>query len=195
MEQDSEKFEWNKKREDAAYLVANDEISDEAIAEQLKIGRTTLFRWKKHPVFAARVNEIVGIQRQVILSRGIADKVKRVEQQNDRWKRMRRVINERAAEYEGKKIAGGESGLLVRTFKIVGTGPGAYEVEEFAVDTGLLRELREIEKQAAQEVGDWTEKHEHKVDDASLSDEQRVTRIAALLERARARRDGSADSE
>jgi hypothetical protein len=31
-------------------------------------------------------------------------------------------------------------------------------VEEYQVDTGLLKELREHEKQAAQELGQWSEK-------------------------------------
>jgi hypothetical protein len=31
-------------------------------------------------------------------------------------------------------------------------------VEEYEVDTGLLKELREHEKQAAQELGQWSDK-------------------------------------
>jgi hypothetical protein len=35
----------------------------------------------------------------------------------------------------------------------------SVEVEEYAVDTGLLKEFRELEKLAAQENGQWTERH------------------------------------
>ena len=33
-------------------------------------------------------------------------------------------------------------------------------IEEFLIDTGLLREMREHEKQAAIELGEWAEKRE-----------------------------------
>ena len=48
----------------------------------------------------------------------------------------------------------------MRTLKQLGRGDEAETVEEFRVDTGLLKELRETEKQAAQELGQWAEKHE-----------------------------------
>jgi hypothetical protein len=35
----------------------------------------------------------------------------------------------------------------------------SVEVDEYAVDTGLLKEFRELEKLAAQENGQWTERH------------------------------------
>jgi hypothetical protein len=53
--------------------------------------------------------------------------------------------------------AGGETGLLVRQIKLAASGA---TVEEFAVDTGLLKELRAHQEQAAKELGQWTEKRE-----------------------------------
>lgn len=59
-----------------------------------------------------------------------------------------------------KDVPGGNTGLLVRTTKGIGSGDTFQIVDEYAVDTGLLRELREHEKQAAQELGQWIDKSE-----------------------------------
>jgi hypothetical protein len=37
------------------------------------------------------------------------------------------------------------------------------EIEEYAVDTGLLSEMRATKKQIAQELGEWEEKHSHTI--------------------------------
>jgi hypothetical protein len=44
--------------------------------------------------------------------------------------------------------------------KVVGAGPMAREIEEFAVDTGLVREIRAVHEQAAKELGQWVERSE-----------------------------------
>lgn len=54
-------------------------------------------------------------------------------------------------------VPGGKTGLLVREIKSIGAGPNSREVEEYKVDTGLLKELREHERQAAIELGQWQE--------------------------------------
>lgn len=71
---------------------------------------------------------------------------------------MKQVIDERAIDPEMMKAAGGSTGLLVRKLKQIGSGENAELVEEFEVDTGLLKEMREHEKQAAQELGQWVER-------------------------------------
>jgi hypothetical protein len=57
-------------------------------------------------------------------------------------------------------VPGGRTGLLVRTIKSIGSGEKATTVEEFAVDTGLLREIRELELQVSKELGQFVEKHD-----------------------------------
>ena len=48
--------------------------------------------------------------------------------------------------------------MLVRRVKGLGRGDGFLLIESYEVDSRLLRELREHEKQAAQELGQWGEK-------------------------------------
>jgi hypothetical protein len=178
----TEKLEWNEQLERAALFVAQDSLTDEKIADELGIGRTTLHRWKKDPEFIKRVKQIVEEIQAAIVARGIAERQNRIDALNRRWGLMDAVISQRAKTL-ANVAGGGNTGLLVRQVKGVGSGEAFQLIEEYAVDTGLLREMREHEKQAAIEVGDWTEKREHKFNLSELSDEELLTleRITSKL--------------
>lgn len=157
-EQNGTRFLWTKAREKAALLVAEDARTDEEIATAVGVGRTTLHTWKQQPSFMARVEQHVATFREKIVARGIAERQNRVDALNDRWGRMQRVIEARAAEHwENPAVAGAEEGLHVRTVKLSATGK---EVEEYAIDTPLLKEIRAHEEQAAKELGQWTERQD-----------------------------------
>lgn len=85
----------------------------------------------------------------------LAAREKRLEALQDRHNRMVLVMSERAEDMA--EVPGGRSGLLVRQLKQIGNGPTAREVEEYKLDTGLLSEFREHEKQLAIELGQWSE--------------------------------------
>lgn len=157
---ETEKLEWNEQLERAALLVSQDVLSDEKIAEELGIGRTTLHRWKNDALFVGRVKQIIEEIKAAIVARGIAERQNRVDAYNDRWRKMQEVINQRAKAYAHVTV-GGNTGLIVKQTKGIGKGKDFQIVDEYAVDTGLLRELREHEKQAAIELDQWAERHEH----------------------------------
>ena len=78
---------------------------------------------------------------------------------HDRRDRLRAgldlLMTERGADMA--EAPGGSTGLLVRQYQ------GAQAMPVYKVDTGLLSllsELRALEKQAAEELGEWTEKRE-----------------------------------
>lgn len=150
-------FRWTTQRSEAASLLAEDELTDVEIAARLGIGRGTLGRWKQSPVFGAKVAELAREMGERSARYAIARKTRRVLGLDDRRNRMLRVIEERSADPSMQAVPGGQTGLLVRTVKSIGGGDNAREVEEYAVDTALLKELREVEKQAAQELGQLTE--------------------------------------
>ncbi len=154
-------FAWSGKTRRAAALVAEDVLTDAAIATQVKTHRATLDRWKRHPEFAARVAELVQKLGECAERFAIGRRHRRVAALDDRWEKMQEVIRRRGADKAYRRAPGGKTGLLVRTEKQVGAGDNARIVEEFAVDTALLKELREHERQAAQELGQWLDKHEH----------------------------------
>jgi hypothetical protein len=154
------------KQEKAVALLVDGKLSDEAIAKKLKVHRSTLDRWKRLPKFVAREQELRGRVREAITDASIAIKQNRVNSLADIHARMQRVIDARAKEHS--KVPGGDTGLLVRSYKVIGTGPTAYEVEEYTVDTALLREMRETKKHIAIELGEWVEKHDVKTDSRKL---------------------------
>jgi len=76
----------------------------------------------------------------------------------DRRRRLRRVIAERAVFAEHQDVPGGTTGFVVTRRRQLGkNGP---IVKEHKVDVALLRELREISKQIAIELGQWVEKRD-----------------------------------
>jgi hypothetical protein len=87
------------------------------------------------------------------------NKQNRLDAYNRRWKLLHDVIDGRAEEMQGE-AAGTGTGLLVHQVKSIGFGPNNHTVDEYAVDTGLLKAMLELEKQAAVETGQWSEKHE-----------------------------------
>lgn len=158
MAQNVTEFQWTTTRERAAQLVADDVLSDEHIASQLGLNRRTLARWKLQPAFKQRVEEHLTAARELIRAEGIANRQNRVDALSDRWNRLHQVIAARAEDLQA--VPGGSTGLLVRQLKSIGVGENNQVVEEYIVDTGLLAELRNHERQAAQELGQWTEKRE-----------------------------------
>jgi hypothetical protein len=116
----------------------------------------SLKSWSAAFGWQARLSEVADEERQAIVAQGIAARQNRVDAYGDRWALMRQVITERAGDRDLAEVPGGRTGLLVKNFKTA----GGVIVEEFAVDTGLLREMREIEKQAAQDLGQWVERQE-----------------------------------
>lgn len=209
-------FRWNPTRDRAAELVADDHLTDEAIAAQLRVSRRTLAYWKRHPAFAARVAERRAAQRAAIEAEGITNKQNRVAILQDRHDRIQRLIEARAADM-ADGVPGGDTGLLVREAKVVkvyevkAAAPAVDEdgapgpegtpvvipqkrvelVYEYTVDTALLREDRATLEQAAKELGQLTDKQEITgKDGAPLVD------LATLMQRARAaraRREAGAD--
>lgn len=151
-------FTWNPNSEKAAQLIADGQLSLGQIAEEVGVDRRTLWNWRQIPAFAARVEEHLDEFRDEVLRRGIAVRERRVKALNHRWNQMQALINARAEAMAD--VPGGSTGLLAHDVKGIGKGADFERVDVYLFDAALLRELREHEKQAAQELGQWTEKHE-----------------------------------
>ena len=153
-------FEWTAARERAAALLADGELTGEEVADEVGVNRWTLWSWRRQPEFAARVRQITERAAEELERYAIARKVRRMRSYDERWRELQRVIAERAAGPAMQSVPGGKTGLLVRRVKSIGAGVNVREVEEYELDTGLLKELRGLEKQAAVEAGQWATKHE-----------------------------------
>jgi hypothetical protein len=153
-------FEWTVARERAAALLADGEFTDQEVADEVGVSRWTLWSWRQHPEFAARVRQITERAGEELGRHAIARKLRRMAAYDRRWRALNRVIEGRAADPAMRGVPGGETGLLVRTVKVIGSGEAAREVEEYKLDAALLKELRELERQAAEEAGQWGTKHD-----------------------------------
>lgn len=158
MAQEPSDFTWASPQVDAAQLIAEGRLTQEDVAARVGVSLSTLKRWLRVSEFADRVDSLVDDYRKAVRRRGLAILERRVESVNDRWLRLRRVIEERADDPDMAEVPGGRTGLIVKDYKTVGAGESATVMPIYSVDTALLKEIREHEKQAAQELGQWTEK-------------------------------------
>ena len=78
----------------------------------------------------------------------IAQQVERIAALDDRWQRQRSLIEIRSKDTRFKE-PGYETGLLVHQLKAVGD----EIVDTYQVDTGLLAEMRNTERAAAEQLG------------------------------------------
>jgi hypothetical protein len=184
---DDAPFTWGAKQTQAAVFVAEDEITDEEIAKRVKTSRRTLARWKTAPEFRERVDELRADLEASALRVPIAKRYRRMAAINDRWKRMDAVIAARAEAMDGE-APGAETGLLVKTVIERSTKDGVSVSVTYAIDAPLLREMREIEKHAAVETGQYAERREITGRDGKpiaieegLSDEERAARLLAAI--------------
>lgn len=170
-------FKWTRVTQSAAQAVADGRESDVEIIARFNVAERTFYNWRKHPDFVARVAGLVERTRLALQERGIAVKENRVDALVARQKLLLQVIAARAIEHSA--APGGATGLLVMQVKGIGRGLDFERVEEYAVDTGLLHEMREIEKQAAIELGEWEERVTNTIE-GTLPDADLARAIAAL---------------
>jgi hypothetical protein len=152
-------FRWTSKREQAAALVAQGNLPIPRIAESVGVSSRAINWWKRRPEFVARVEEHVDATRVAVRDRAISDRAGRLDALQERWHLLQLLMCSRAREM--KDVPGGETGLLVKRLRFTRVSGGRalqlQEVPDYQVDYQLLRELREMERQASMEMGQWGE--------------------------------------
>jgi hypothetical protein len=147
-------------REAARWLGAG-KLNDAEVARAAGISVRTLVRWKKLPEVRKAAEAAGRAWREKAKKFGIGDPDRRLYQLNDRWRRLQHIIEQRSRAEIFKDAPGGKSGLLTVTFKqqthtdYSGEKPVRISelVPEYAVDTGMLAEMRALERAAAVELG------------------------------------------
>lgn len=159
-------FPWSEQAESAAVFCAEGFLSDAQIARKVKVSRSTITRWRRHPEFRSRLMEHVAEFRERALAHGIARIDHRLDHANRRHEAMSRLIVARGKAMKGE-APGAETGLLERRLRYVtvkvekGNGDTFTESQplyEYTFDAALVRELASIEKQVAQDTGQWSNK-------------------------------------
>lgn len=160
------------KRERAAVLLAEDELSDEVIAGAVDVARRTLARWKLEPDFAALVGDNVGRIQAGMLKLAIAKKYKRVEVLDMLHTKHLRALELRAEriavelsaedtpETATRKFFGSFipaeaiTGLFVKKETVLANGMKSVE---WVYDAAIVKTICSLEEQAAKELGQWEE--------------------------------------
>lgn len=153
-------FKWSDERRTAALLLAEGNLTDAQVATKAGVSRSTIWSWKQVPEFAETIERHLEEFRQEVRRRGLACRDRRIRALNERWGQLQRIVEERANDPTMTDVPGGTTGLLLHHVKSVGAGEKAKVIDFYEVDAGLLKELRELEKQAAQELGQWVERQE-----------------------------------
>lgn len=153
-------FKWSAAKEKAALLVALDELTNNKIAEEADVTNKTLWQWKQKPEFQSRVDEHQKAIFERIRRHGLGTADNRVKHMQRRHELLNQITAERSASPEMEDVPGGKTGLLVHNVKSVGAGMSAERVDLYEVDAALLKEQRDIERQIAQELGQWTDKRD-----------------------------------
>src|SRR5437868_822079 len=102
-------FRWDKLKSRAAVQLAEGRLTDDEIAAAANVTSRQLIRWKHHPAFAARIDQHVAALDEAAGRRAIARRMARVQALDDRWNRMRSVIEERAQDPSMLAVPGGSS--------------------------------------------------------------------------------------
>ena len=148
----------NSKHEHFALLVAKGVSASKAyvsVGYSVKGSAPSASRLLTNAKVCARIRELQETLSAGTIALEISSRNARVQALQNRWDRMRRVIDERAASPDFAEVPGGTTGLLVKDYK----GKDA-DTPVYKVDISLLAELRAHEQQAAEELGQWSEKRE-----------------------------------
>lgn len=138
----------------AAELLARNELSIEEAAEQVGVPAERLREWLKSRSFARLIEEAWHNDLAISSAFWTALRSERVKRLQDIANRLLSIITEREKAYT-TGVPGARSGLLAQKI-VVNTRTGAQSTEWY-VDTALVRELREVLKHIAIELGQWEE--------------------------------------
>jgi transposase-like protein len=181
----------NPKREQAAQLISEGQYEYGEIAEKLGVDRKTLHRWRNDPRFVARVDHLSREFSESTKQLAIRRKDYRISVLNRLHTKLVNLIEQRAADSTVKDAAGGDQGLIVKQFKVSGDN----QVTEYVFDRAVLQELRAVQEQAAKELGQLTEKHEHKISSLKDLSDDELASIAAELDGAGEVESGSSEGD
>lgn len=146
---------YRQQRDQAACFLADGSKSLVEIAKTVGVSEMTLARWRKDHEFVAKVQQYQAEWRERVKRDGIADRLRRVEGQVRRHRKLERIIDARAEASAGEAnpAPGADTGLLVKRLKSVGYGDSAQIIEEWSIDDAALKEMRGLEEAVAIELG------------------------------------------
>jgi hypothetical protein len=143
-----------------AKAVAEEEIRKFGVAQRLKRVQFQDERWagcraiikSRKAAATQQAKEHTKFQAEISKKRIELDCA---DEHTEDWKALKAQLNELERLDPGPLHPGQETGLLVKTVTYTKTGKKV----EWSVDTPLLREISNLEKHCATDIGEWSENH------------------------------------
>ena len=140
-------------QESAAILAAEDDLSDNEIAQHCGITRRTLMRWEKQSAIQQKIDEHLRLSKQNFERQMIVERQMRIADMAVMLQKLKDIIWERAKTPEMRGVPGGSTGLMRRR-KVSFRKPHG-PLFDYELDTGLLRESRRLLVAVAKALGQW----------------------------------------
>lgn len=141
-------------------MICEEGMTTTQVAESVGYPPSVVRMWLRRDDYQAKIREYHELFEEQMMQLSVAQKSRRIADLQTLLNKQKQVIDERATAYSHIPVGGG-SGLLVKQTKSVGTGPTAYEVSEYVYDSAIVKDILSIHKQAAIELGQWSEKSEN----------------------------------
>jgi hypothetical protein len=149
-------------RTEIVRLACEEGLSNSAIGQKLGYSPATIRTWLERPEYKEAVKTYYAILEEETFRLAGVTKAKRVQQYQELLDALWSLKQQRGEAYSHID-SGGDTGLLVKQVKTVGTGQNAYDVAEYLYDSAVVRDILSINKQIAQEMGQWSEKSDHNI--------------------------------
>jgi hypothetical protein len=137
----------------AAQLLGEDRLPDRQIAEIVGISRRQLAKWKTLPDFKELINTHAKQYISQFTTEGLARKEKRLAVKNDIHDRLLTAIKERGDDPDMEDVPGGTTGLVVKQYKAIGKGKSFRIIEEYKIDTPVVRSILDLHEDVREELG------------------------------------------
>lgn len=106
----------------------------------------------------ADIQAAVAAWRDEIKQSAITTVEYRIARLTELEQRLWGIVDAREAAYADTDVIGGETGIVVRDYKSVGTGPDAQLVEVYTADTALAKAIQGVYDDVATELGQRADK-------------------------------------
>lgn len=160
-------FDWDGKKETAAYLLGATSNSFREVAKSVDVSVDTMREWRRHPDFQTRVKEYEDEELDEVRRHSYARKSNRVRGMIKQIEDIDAVVQARSRQLVHGELddpetsmTGVYTGQIVVQKRALGTGEFMEVTTDYTFDALMAKERRESMKHLAQELGQWVEKSE-----------------------------------
>lgn len=152
------------RKRQTAFLLAQGRLTVDEIAQEVGVSPRTIDTYKADPAVRGEVAKLLQESGEELKKFLLGHKNRRLLDLQRMYDVLWDTLRERARDPRVQGVAGGRHGVTVaEPWRVVsgkpdGDTPGKPKlIRRYRIDLALFQEMREIQKQAAIELGQWTE--------------------------------------